>query len=169
MAGHLREALTDDDLDAHAGRITSGRPDSAASAGAMAAAPAPPPVSAPGSATAVTAQGTAPEPPLGTCVLRDGATITLRELDGEDESVGEVLSDQLGVTLAGASKGTYTRVMALCSIDTIDGKEQAPVRHMEQLQRLMKYKSKDQLTIMLCYQRFLTEDAEGAGTFPGAR
>lgn len=161
MSGHLREALTDDDLGGQAVSITSGRPDSAASmaaptAGAMGAA-------------ATAPHGTAPDLPLGSCTLRDGTKITLRELDGEDESVGEVLSDQLGVTLAGASKGTYTRVMALCSIDTIDGKEQAPVRHMEQLQRLMKYKSKDQLTIMLCYQRFVTEDAAGEGTFPGAR
>jgi len=160
MAGHLREALTDVDLDEQAVSITSGRPDSAAS---MAA-----PIAPATGAAATVPHGTAPELPLGSCTLRDGTKITLRELDGEDESVGEVLADQLGVTLAGASKGTYTRVMALCSIDTIDGKEQAPVRHMEQLQRLMKYKSKDQLTLMLCYQRFVTEDARGEGTFPGA-
>ena len=166
MAGHLREALTDDDLDEQAVSNTNGWPDSAPSV----AAPIAPATGAAATGAAATApHGTAPELPLGSCTLRDGTKITLRELDGEDESVGEVLSDQLGVTLAGASKGTYTRVMALCSIDTIDGKEQAPVRHMEQLQRLMKYKSKDQLTLMLCYQRFVTEDATGEGTFPGAR
>ncbi len=105
----------------------------------------------------------------GECTLRDGTKIVLRELDGEDESVAEVLADQLGVTLGGATKATYTRVMALASIDTIDGKEQAPVRYMEQLKRLMKYKSPDQLRIMVAYQRFITEDATGARTFPDAR
>ncbi len=154
----MREALTDQDpydeqptWSTPAITITQPRPESATSV-------MPPPVAP-----------TLASEPLGSCTLRDGTKITLRELDGEDESVGEVLADQLGVTLAGASKGTYTRVMAQCSIHTIDGKEQAPVRHMEQLQRLMKYKSKDQLTIMLCYQRFVTEDATGEGTFPGAR
>jgi len=157
----MREAQTEPDEhtypvleEAQPVTITQGRPDSVPRVGAP---------------TQVTRS---PEP-LGSCTLRDGTKIVLRELTGEDESVGEVLADQLGVTLAGASKGTYTRVMAQCSIHTIDGKEQAPVRHMEQLQRLMKYKSKDQLTIMLCYQRFVTEDAtedaDGAGTFPGAR
>jgi len=124
------------------------------------------PVAAPTSETDV--QPPADSDKRGECTLRDGTKIVLRELDGEDESAAEVLADQLGVTLGGATKATYTRVMALASIDTIDGKEQAPVRYMEQLKRLMKYKSPDQLRIMVAYQRFITEDAKGAGTFSGA-
>jgi len=127
-----------------------------------------------GTLTPVPTSETDAQPPAdsdkrGECTLRDGTKIVLRELDGEDESAAEVLADQLGVTLGGATKATYTRVMALASVDTIDGKEQAPVRYMEQLKKLMKYKSPDQLTIMVCYQRFVTEAAAGAGTFPSAR
>ncbi len=166
----MREALTDQDDDEQptwsvpAVTITQPRPESAPRV-ATAPAPATAPAMENPVDTLLKEAGITLPPssdPVGVCTLRDGTRLTLRELDGEDETSVEVLMDQRGIGVRGAGQSTNLRFLALMSIDTIDGKEQAPVRHMEQMARLLKYKTPDMNRIIGAYLRFTVSNGDTA-------
>lgn len=103
--------------------------------------------------------------PVGACTLSDGARLTLRELDGLDETYCEQFLDHFGLKIEGAGRATSLRFMALMSISHVDDKEQAEVRHVAQLERLLKYKRPDQGRIVAAYLRYNLSNAEGSGAF----
>ncbi len=171
MAGHLREALTDADPDEQAVSNTSGRPDSAASV----AAPIAPAVGAAATATPTPAseadvvlaklkEAGLPfidsNDPVGECTLSTGERVTLRELNGEDETRCEAFMDHYGVKSDGAGQSTSLRFMALMSIDTINGEQRAPVDRLEFLRLyLNRFKRADIARIIAAHIRFtLTAD-----------
>jgi len=175
MAGHLREALTDDDLDEQSVSNTSGRPDSAASVAAVgdratdvpaagAAATASIPKSQADLVMERLKEAGLPfidsNDPVGECTLSTGERVTLRELNGEDETRCEAFMDHYGVKSDGAGQSTSLRFMALMSIDTISGEQRAPVDRLEFLRLyLNRFKRADIARIIAAYIRFtLTVD-----------
>ncbi len=170
MAGHLREALTDDDLDEQSVSNTSGWADSAASV----AAPIAPAVGAAATASTPTSEADVvlaqlkeaglpfidSKDPVGECTLSTGERVTLRELNGEDETRCEAFMDHYGVKSAGAGQSTSLRFMALMSIDTINGEQRAPVDRLEFLRLyLNRFKRADIARIIAAYIKFsLTVD-----------
>ncbi len=166
----MREALTDQDDDeqptqaAPAVTITQPRPDPAPRV-ATAPAPATAPAMENPVDTLLKEAGITLPPstdPVGVCTLRDGTRLTLRELDGEDETTVEALMDQRGIGIQGAGQSTNLRFLALMSIDTIDGKEQATVRYMKQMARLLTYKTPDMNRIIAAYLRFTVSNGDTA-------
>ncbi len=177
MAGHLREALTDDDLDEQAVSNTNGWRDSAASVAApIAPATDAPAAGAMGADTASTPKSQADlvlarlkeaglpfidsNDPVGECTLSTGERVTLRELNGEDETRCEAFMDHYGVKSDGAGQSTSLRFMALMSIDTINGEQRAPVDRLEFLRLyLNRFKRADIARIIAAHIRFtLTAD-----------
>ncbi len=97
--------------------------------------------------------------PTGECTLSNGEKLTLRELDGLDETYCERFMDHFEVKPNGAGQSSSLRFMALLSIDTINGQEQVPVRHIQQLERLLRYGRRDLARIVAAYIRLnLTAD-----------
>jgi len=170
----MREALTDQDDDEQplqstpAVTITQPRPDQAPRVATDQATDAPAPTSESDIVLEQLRAAGLPldmDAPLGEVVLSTGVRLTLRELDGEDETVMESFLDQYNVKPDGAGQSTALRFSALMSISHEDGREQAPVRHVQQLQRLLKYKRRDIIKIVAGYIRYNLSNAEGTGTF----
>jgi hypothetical protein len=98
--------------------------------------------------------------PVGECTLSTGERVTLRELNGEDETRCEAFLDHYGVKSDGAGQSTSLRFMALMSIDTINGEQRAPVDRLEFLRLyLNRFKRADIARIIAAYIRYsLTVD-----------
>jgi len=94
-----------------------------------------------------------------------GDTLTLRELDGEDETMVDVFLEKRGLTASGGGQASNLRFRALLSIDRINDEEQVPVRHDAQLSRLLKYKASDQSRIIGAFMRFSLSLDDGGGPF----
>ena len=94
-----------------------------------------------------------------------GDTLTLRELDGEDETMVDVFLEKRGLTASGGGQASNLRFRALLSIDRINDEEQVPVRHDAQLARLLKYKAADQSRIVGAFVRYNLTLDNGSGPF----
>jgi hypothetical protein len=94
-----------------------------------------------------------------------GDTLTLRELDGEDETMVDVFLEKRGLTASGGGQASNLRFRALLSVDRINDEEQAPVTHDAQLSRLLKYKASDQSRIVGAFMRFNLSLNDGGGPF----
>ncbi len=92
--------------------------------------------------------------PVGQCTLSNGDQLTFRELDGLDETFCEQFLDHYDLKAEGAGRSASLRFMALMSISHVAGKEQAPIRHVQQLERLLRYKRADLARVVACYIRF---------------
>lgn len=165
----MREAVTDQDpTDAGASddqpQITQGRP---------VPPPTEPTASARDAAIVTKLKGAGfsyanSDDPVGECTLSTGDKLRLRELDGEDESIMESFLDSYGVKPDGAGQVTAIRFAALMSISHENGREQAPVRHIQQLQRLLAYNRRDISRIVAACARFNMTNDEGDGAADGA-
>jgi len=174
----MREALTDQDDDAlptqstPAVTITQPRPDPAPRVATQATTPVDASVDAPTSArdaaivTKLKDAGFSyanSDDPVGECTLSTGDKLRLRELDGEDETVMESFLDRYNVKPDGAGQVTAIRFAALMSISHENGREQAPVRHIQQLQRLLTYNRRDISRIVAACARFNMTNDDGDG------
>jgi len=99
--------------------------------------------------------------PAGECTLSNGDKLTLRELDGLDETYCERFMDHFEVKPNGAGQSSSLRFMALLSVHEINGQEQVPVRHIQQLERLLGYSRRDLARIVAAYIK-LNLTADGA-------
>lgn len=97
--------------------------------------------------------------PTGECTLSNGDKLTLRELDGLDETYCEQFVDHYDLKPDGAGQSASLRFMALMSVHTINGQEQAPIRHLPQLERLLAHGRRDLARIVAAYIKLnLTAD-----------
>ena len=107
---------------------------------------------------------TAAERPLAECPLdevrlRDGKLITLKELKAADEFAVEKILQGEGVSLDGAGQGSYLRAIAFASIATIDGHEEAAMRHKAQFDRFLNmFSARDANMLVQAVVRFNTGD-----------
>jgi len=166
----MREALTDQDGDEQppqstpAVTITQPRPDPAPRVATDQATDAPAPKSESDVVLAKLKEAGLPfidsDDPVGECTLSTGERVTLRELNGEDETRCEAFLDHYGVKSDGAGQSTSLRFMALMSIDTINGEQRAPVDRLEFLRLyLNRFKRADIARIIAAYIRYsLTVD-----------
>jgi len=172
----MREALTDQDpydeqptQSAPPVTITQPRPDPAPRVATYQATDAPAPKSESDVVLAKLKEAGLPfidsTDPVGTVTLGDGTRLTLRELNGLDEVHVERMLDHYDLKPDGAGQSAGLRFLSLMSISHVDGKEQAEVRHVQQLENLLLYKRQDLARIVAAYIRYNISTAENDATF----